>query len=164
MSQDLFRDSLLPFHNAKTLTKSFEKTNAKGGKPLIKTHDKRFLIKEIKKEEKDFLMSILPKYHIHLKKHPNSLLAKIVGVYSIRIADKDKVYHVLMESLDPIDDYFIKFKYDLKFSTVNRREYKSRQEVKVVRDELLEQNPLLEELFPKQKDLTSLHEIDKNNP
>jgi len=38
------------------LVKSFEKTNAKGGKPLIKTHDKRFLIKEIKKEEKDFLM------------------------------------------------------------------------------------------------------------
>jgi hypothetical protein len=98
-----------------------------------------------------------------LKKHPNSLLAKIVGIYAIRIADKDKVYHVLMESLDPCDESFIRFKYDLKFSTVNRREYKSRHEVKVVRDELLENNPLLEELFPKKKDLTSLHEIDKNN-
>jgi len=30
-------------------------------------------------------MSILPKYHLHLKRHPNSLLAKIVGIYSIRI-------------------------------------------------------------------------------
>jgi hypothetical protein len=163
MSQDLFRDSLLPYNNTRTLTKSFEKTSAKGGKPLIKTHDKRFLIKEVKKEEKDFLMSILPKYHTHLKRHPNSLLAKIVGIYAIRIADKDKVYHVLMESLDPIDESFIRFKYDLKFSTVNRREYKNRQEVKVVRDELLEGNPFLEELFPKKKDLTSLHEIDKNN-
>jgi hypothetical protein len=121
------------------------------------------LIKEVKKEEKDFLMSILPKYHEHLKKYPNSLLAKIVGVYAIRISDKDKVYHALMESLDPIDESFIRFKYDLKFSTVNRREYKSRQEVKVVLDELLETNPLLEELFPKKKDLTSLHEIDKSN-
>eukprot|EP00347_Sterkiella_histriomuscorum_P011805 403371031 len=163
MSQDMFRESLLPYNNTKTLTKSFEKTSAKGGKPLIKTHDKRFLIKEVKKEERDFLMSILPKYHSHLKKHPNSLLAKIVGIYAIRIGDKDKVYHVLMESLDPIDESFIRFKYDLKFSTVNRREYKSRQEVKVVRDELLENNPNLEELFPKKKDLTSLHEIDKNN-
>lgn len=85
MSQDMLRESLLPFNNTRTLTKSFEKTSAKGGKPLIKTHDKRFLIKEIKKEEKDFLMSILPKYHHHLIKHPNSLLAKIVGVYSIQI-------------------------------------------------------------------------------
>jgi hypothetical protein len=68
-----------------------------------------------------------------------------------------------MESLDPIDETFIKFKYDLKFSTVNRREYKSREEVKVVRDELLESNPFLDELFPKQKDLTCLAEIDKNN-
>lgn len=157
----MFRNSLLPYKNTKTLTKSFEKTSAKGGKPLIKTHDKRFLIKEVKKEELEFLMSILPKYHNHLKKYPNSLLAKIVGIYGVKIGDKDKVYHVLMESLDPIDDTFIKFKYDLKFSTVNRREYKNRQEVKCVRDELLEQNPNLEELFPKKKDLTYLNEMDK---
>ena len=79
----MFRESLLPFNNTRTLTKSFEKTSAKGGMPLIKTHDKRFLIKEIKKEEKDFFITILPKYHQHLLKYPNSLLAKIVGVYSI---------------------------------------------------------------------------------
>jgi hypothetical protein len=157
MSQDMFRESLLPFNNTRTLTKSFEKTSAKGGMPLIKTHDKRFLIKEIKKEEKDFFMSILPKYHQHLRKYPNSLLAKIVGVYSIQIDQKDKVYHILMESLDPIDEQFIKFKYDLKFSTVNRREYKSREEVKLVTSELLEGNPFLEELFPVKKDLTQLH-------
>lgn len=59
----MFRESLLPYNNSKALIKSFEKTNAKGGKPLIKTHDKRFLIKEVKKEERDFLISILPNYH-----------------------------------------------------------------------------------------------------
>jgi Phosphatidylinositol-4-phosphate 5-Kinase len=155
----MLRESLLPFNNSRTLIKSFEKTNAKGGKPLIKTHDKRFLIKEVSKEEKDFLMSILPKYHQHLRKHPNSLLAKIVGVYSITIGQKEKVYHVLMESLDPLDDAFIRFKYDLKFSTVNRREYKSRHEVNLVRDELIESNPYLDELFPRKKDLGSLHEL-----
>ena len=99
-------------------------------------------------------MSILPKYHEHLKKLPNSLLAKIVGIYSIRIADKTKVYHVLMESLDPINDFFIKFKYDLKFSSVNRREYKSRQEANFVREELLSDNPLMQELFAAHKDLS----------
>jgi hypothetical protein len=120
----MFRDSLLPFNNTRTLTKSFEKTSAKGGKPLIKTHNKKYLIKEVKKEEKDFFMQILPKYHMHLKKNSKTLLAKIVGVYSIKIGNKDKVYQILMESLDPIDESFIKFKYDLKFSSVNRREFK----------------------------------------
>ncbi len=60
-----------------------------------------------------------------------------------------------MESLDPIDELFIKFKYDLKFSTVNRREYKSRHEVNLVRKELLLGNPLLQELFPKDNDLST---------
>lgn len=144
----MFRDSLLPFNNARTLTKSFEKTNAKGGKPLIKTHNKKYLIKEVKKEEKDFFMQILPKYHMHLKKNSKTLLAKIIGVYSIKIGNKDKVYQILMESLDPIDESFIKFKYDLKFSSVNRREFKRKQEVKVVQNELLEQDPTISELFP----------------
>lgn len=120
----MFRDSLLPFNNTRTLTKSFEKTSAKGGKPLIKTHNKKYLIKEVKKEEKDFFMQILPKYHLHLKKNSKTLLAKIVGVYSIKIGNKDKVYQILMESLDPLDESFIRFKYDLKFSSVNRREFK----------------------------------------
>lgn len=80
-------------------------------------------------------------------------MAKIVGIYSIRIADKTKVYHILMESLDPINDRFIKFKYDLKFSTVNRREYKTRGEANMVRDELLEMNPALSEIIPRPNDL-----------
>ena len=88
----MFRGSLLPFNNTRSLTKSFEKTSAKGGKPLIKTHDKRFLIKEVKKEEKDFFIQILGKFHSHLRKNAKSLLAKIVGVYAIKIGDKDKVY------------------------------------------------------------------------
>lgn len=59
----MFRESLLPYNNIGALTKSFEKTNARGGKPLIKTDNKKFLIKEVRKDEKDFLMSILPKYN-----------------------------------------------------------------------------------------------------
>ena len=52
----MFRESLLPFNNTRILVKSFEKTNAKGGKPLIKTQNKKYLIKEVKKEEKNFFM------------------------------------------------------------------------------------------------------------
>ena len=71
-----------------------------------------------------------------------------------------------MESLDPIDEQFIKFKYDLKFSSVNRREFKRKQEVKLVQNELLEQDPLMknlmiQELFPSlQKNIPSLKDLD----
>ena len=93
---------------------------------------------------------------------PNSVLAKIFGIYSIKIAEKTKVYHILMESVDPINEYFIKFKYDLKFSSVNRREYRSRLEANIVREELLETNPYIHELFEVQKDLSSLYDLDKS--
>jgi len=67
-----------------------------------------------------------------------------------------------MESVDPINEYFIKFKYDLKFSSVNRREYRSRLEANIVREELLEINPYIHELFEVQKDLSSLYDLDKS--
>jgi len=59
---------------------------------LIKTHDKKFLIKEVRKEEKDIFLRLLPKYHLHLKKNPKSILSKILGIYAIKIEGKDKVY------------------------------------------------------------------------
>lgn len=105
--------------------------------PLIKTHDKRFLIKAVRKEEKDIFLRLLPKYHQHLKKNPKSLLAKILGIYSIKIEGKDKVYQILMESVDPVDEAFIRFKYDLKFSSINRDEFKSTKEVEFVRQTML---------------------------
>ena len=49
-SSCLLDRSLNPRSNKEILLKSFEKTSAKGGKPLIKTHDKGFLIKEVSKE------------------------------------------------------------------------------------------------------------------
>lgn len=127
----------MPYYNQRTLEKSFEPTAAKGGMPLIKTHDKRFLIKAVRKEEKDIFLRLLPKYHQHLKKNPKSLLAKILGIYSIKIEGKDKVYQILMESVDPVDEAFIRFKYDLKFSSINRDEFKSTKEVEFVRQTML---------------------------
>lgn len=116
--------------------------------PLIKTHDKRFLIKAVRKEEKDIFLRLLPKYHQHLKKNPKSILSKILGIYAIKIEGKDKVYQILMESVDPVDESFIRFKYDLKFSSINRDEFKNSDECEFVRKELLKKDADLQELFP----------------
>jgi competence protein ComGF len=124
MNQEQLYNSLSPANNRVQLLKSFEKTSGKGGKPLIKTHDKKFLIKELSKSEKDLMIEILSKYRENLDKNPKSILARIYGVFSFKIKEKKKVFHVLMENLDPFDDDFCLFKYDLKFSSINRMELK----------------------------------------
>jgi len=53
-----------------------------------------------------------------------------------------------MESVDPVDESFIRFKYDLKFSSINRDEFKNSKEVEFVRRELLRKEGDLQELFP----------------
>jgi hypothetical protein len=147
LSSESLYNSLNPRANKNILLKSFEKTSAKGGKPLIKTHDKRFLIKEISEEERDFFLSLVKNYHAHLNANPRSLLAKIYGCFSIRVNNKNKVYHILMENLDPLDDEFILFKYDMKFSTVNRKEINSNTTIRAIKNTFLKQMPWAKELF-----------------
>lgn len=144
-----------PRANKDILLKSFEKTSAKGGKPLIKTHDKRFLIKEISEEERDFFLSLVKNYHTHLSNNPRSLLAKIYGCFSIRVNNKNKVYHILMENLDPLDEEFILFKYDMKFSTVNRKEIVSNNTIRAIKNTFLKQLPWAKELFEIPDDVIS---------
>ena len=147
LSDQSLYNSLNPRANKKILMKSFEKTSAKGGKPLIKTHDKRFLIKEISEGERDFFLSLVKDYHHHLNINPRSLLAKIYGCFAIRVNNKNKVYHILMENLDPIDDDFILFKYDMKFSTVNRKEISSNAQIRSIKKTFMKQMPWASELF-----------------
>jgi hypothetical protein len=147
LSSESLYNSLNPKANKKILLKSFEKTSAKGGKPLIKTHDKRFLIKEVSEEERDFFLSLVKNYHAHLLANPRSLLAKIYGIFSIKVNNKNKVYHILMENLDPLDDEFILFKYDMKFSTVNRKEINSNSTIRAIKNTFMKQLPWAKELF-----------------
>lgn len=152
LSSESLYNSLNPRANKKILLKSFEKTSAKGGKPLIKTHDKRFLIKEISEEERDFFLFLVKNYHTHLKENPRSLLAKIYGCFSIRVNNKNKVYHILMENLDPLDDDFILFKYDMKFSTVNRKEINSNSTIRGIKNTFMKRMPWSKELFEGQEE------------
>lgn len=157
LSDESLYTSLNPKANKKILLKSFEKTSAKGGKPLIKTHDKRFLIKEISEEERDFFLHLVKNYHNHLNLNPRSLLAKIYGCFWIRVNNKTKVYHILMENLDPIDDDFILFKYDMKFSTVNRKEIDSNGTIRAIKNTLVKQLPWAKELFDYKEEINAYY-------
>ena len=157
LSDESLYNSLNPRANKKILMKSFEKTSAKGGKPLIKTHDKRFLIKEISEGERDFFLSLIKDYHHHLNTNPRSLLAKIYGWFSIRVNNKNKVFHILMENLDSIDDDFILFKYDMKFSTVNRKEISSNAQIRSIKRTFMKQMPWAKELFDYKEEINAYY-------
>lgn len=58
-----------------------------------------------------------------------------------------------MENLDPLDDEFILFKYDMKFSTVNRKEINSNSTIRAIKNTFLKQLPWARELFDAPEEL-----------
>lgn len=52
----------------------------------------------MKKSEKDIFLKQLPEYIKHYEKNPNSLLAKIFGVFEINKRGTGDIYVMLMEN------------------------------------------------------------------
>ncbi|KAB1279903.1 Phosphatidylinositol 4-phosphate 5-kinase-like protein 1 [Camelus dromedarius] len=55
------------------------------------SHDQRFFLKTQQRQEVQALLTHLPRYVQHLQRHPHSLLARLLGVYSLRVARGKKV-------------------------------------------------------------------------
>lgn len=49
------------------------------------THDKKFVVKELKKIEKHELVDFCGKYLSYLQENKRSLMAKIFGLFSLKI-------------------------------------------------------------------------------
>lgn len=86
---------------------------------MFSSFDRRFLIKTMNPSEKKVFMKALPRYITHLKKNRNSLIAKIYGIYTIKMEDIKEVHILLMDNL------FLHVKnkiseFDLKGSMINR--------------------------------------------
>ena len=63
---------------------------------------------------------LLPSYYLHVLDHPDSMLARILGVFSVRASHMDKIYIVIMRNLLGSDKQFVRRIYDLKGSTFKR--------------------------------------------
>ncbi|XP_012577076.1 PREDICTED: phosphatidylinositol 4-phosphate 5-kinase-like protein 1 isoform X2 [Condylura cristata] len=55
------------------------------------SHDQRFFLKTQRRREVRALLAHLPRYVRHLQRHPHSLLARLLGVHSLRVAGGKKV-------------------------------------------------------------------------
>ncbi|CAD8055101.1 unnamed protein product [Paramecium sonneborni] len=106
--------------------KAFEKTKESMGRSgafFFFSQNNKLIIKTIEKSEiKDFLDGRIVSYFNYINSHQKSLIAKIYGIFKIKLMAYKTQYLVLMENtfeqLKQLDYEFVV--YDLKGSTVNR--------------------------------------------
>ncbi|ERE71220.1 endoglin [Cricetulus griseus] len=63
------------------------------------SHDQRFFLKTQRRHEVQVLLAHLPRYVQHLLRHPHTLLARLLGVHSLRVAQGKKKYFIIMQSV-----------------------------------------------------------------
>ena len=114
-----FYDSLSPKYNRDMILKAGEGAG-RSGSFFFFSHDQKFVIKTMTVAELSLMKKIMPQYKAHMTKH-NSLLSKILGLFTIQAASFSTVHVMLMENtLRLKDPQQLKYVFDLKGSTVNR--------------------------------------------
>ncbi|XP_026960544.1 phosphatidylinositol 4-phosphate 5-kinase-like protein 1 isoform X4 [Sagmatias obliquidens] len=83
------------------------------------SHDQRFFLKTLRRREVQALLAHLPRYVQHLQRHPHSLLARLLGVHSLRVARGKKKYFIIMQSVF-YPTGRISERYDIKGCEVSR--------------------------------------------
>ena len=102
-----------------------ETSTGKSGSFFFHTSDSRFMIKTIKRHEFETLIKILPQYHEHILKNPNTLLARYFGLHQLICYQGSKIrydlYVIVMNNVFSLENpELVEQKYDLKGSTHRR--------------------------------------------
>ncbi len=80
-----FFESLRPATNEEKLKALFDKTSGRGGYPLFSTANKKYIIKQISKYEKNTLLkTFLIPYHRHVIQN-SSFICRVLGLFAIRV-------------------------------------------------------------------------------
>ena len=112
--------SLSPKYNLDQVFKAGEGTG-KSGSFFFFSHDKKFIIKTMSDEELNLFLKLHSGLAEHHRKNPMSLLAKIVGVFTVDSSRTSKVHIMLMENALQVEDQQnLRHIFDLKGSLVNR--------------------------------------------
>lgn len=93
----MFATSLHPKNNREMVFKAGEGTG-RSGSFFFFSYDNRFIIKTMSSGELKLFLEILPKMKEHFINNRNSLLAKILGVFTINSKNFSNVHVMLMEN------------------------------------------------------------------
>jgi len=112
-------ESLLPDFNITSVFKVGEASGASGC--FFFSHDKKFILKTMIGSEMSFFKNKISRsYFQYLKENPQSLLARIYGIYTVHMAGYAPVDLILMAHTLKIRDELERV-FDLKGGWVNRR-------------------------------------------
>lgn len=115
-----FYASLSPKFNREMIFKAGEGAG-RSGSFFFFSHDRKFVIKTMTTGELTLVKKMLNDYAGYLEKHPDSLLSKILGIFTVEASSFSKVHIMLMENTVRLKDpKRIKYVFDLKGSTVDR--------------------------------------------
>ena len=120
IDKDVIKLSLSAKRNRDQVFQAGE-SQGKSGSFFFFSHDRKFIIKTMYDDELKVFLQALPDYFKHLKANPGSLIARIYGLFNVKIQDISPVNLLLMantirvSSTDNIQNIF-----DLKGSVVNR--------------------------------------------
>lgn len=114
------RASLSPEYNRKQVFKS-GKGAGRSGSFFFFSHDNKYIIKTLSKRELTLMLEMLPSLAKHYKRNPGSLIAKIIGLFTINSDSTRDVHVMLMENtLRFVEPRNIQSIFDLKGSRVDR--------------------------------------------
>ena len=121
-----------------SLTNKYEmnevKSPGKSGSFFYLSNGYHFIIKTIRKREAKFLLHILPRYFLHIKTHPTTLLSRYCGLHRVTVRKGKMKYFVVMINIFP-PGRPLQEVYDLKGATFGRRsEQKEIQNFLVMKD------------------------------
>jgi hypothetical protein len=68
----------------------------KSGSFFFFSYDRKFLIKTMNNRELAVYLNALPDYMYHLKNNPKSLIARIYGIFTVRMENLVAVHLLLM--------------------------------------------------------------------
>ena len=96
-------------------------SQGKSGSFFFFSHDRKFIIKTMNDDELGIFMKSLPDYFKHMKENPGSLIARIYGVFKVKMEDLVPVNLLLMANTIRCESSkYIQNVFDLKGSMINR--------------------------------------------
>lgn len=121
INHDQIMSSLSTSTNNKAVFKAGE-SQGKSGSFFFFSHDRKFIIKTMFTEELSIMMENLESYFEHIKSNPQSLIARIYGLFQVEMEGITPVYLLLMaNTIQNISKHNkIEKVYDLKGSWANR--------------------------------------------
>lgn len=121
ISLEDIQTSLDPLSNLSAISNAGE-SQGKSGSFFFFSGDKRFIIKTMTTSDLSTFKKVFKKYVRHVCQYQDSLIARIYGVYTIKMQDMEPINVVLMENTKRTysDDTTLLYVFDLKGSQVNR--------------------------------------------